>query len=82
MDERKKIRNCPHCGGDAALLSDYSRNRDEYLIFGSCKVCGARGKIFYSWKDPRESDWDSDACNNALSAWNMRTNGGKTTWQN
>lgn len=68
-----KIRPCPHCGGNSALTSKYSAKKRLYFIFVKCDLCGAQGKIYADKEDPEWYGWNMPACQNAVSAWNMRT---------
>ena len=37
-----------------------------------CPHCG--GTIYSTQEEPAAADWNNAACNDALRAWNMRTN--------
>lgn len=71
---KESIKQCPHCGGNADL---YSRKtyKGGYYIFVQCEICGATGKSVYSSTAPEADNWESNACNVAVNAWNMRTPG-------
>ena len=70
------IEKCPHCGGEAALNANYSPKNRIWFIFVKCSLCGAQGKVFSDNRDPEPKEWSSEACKNALSAWNLRYKGG------
>ncbi len=70
---RRPIKPCPHCGGVAYLNSNYSYKTRSYFIFVKCDICGATGKTTCEQEDPAISEWQSDACERAIEAWNMRT---------
>lgn len=67
------IKTCPHCGGNAYLNQNYSYKARSYFVFVKCDICGAQGKIYNSREEPAAADWNNTACNDAVSAWNMRT---------
>lgn len=69
----EKIKKCPFCGGKATLNSNYSHKARAYFVFVKCDVCGGQGKIYYNQDDPSENDWNDTPCNDAVNAWNMRT---------
>lgn len=66
------IKPCPHCGGVACLNSNYSYKTRSYFIFVRCDICGSTGKTTCSEENPAADEWQSDACERALQAWNMR----------
>ena len=67
-----RIKTCPHCSGTARLNASYSYKTRCYFIYVRCDICGAQGKIYRSDEDPDEENWNSEACNTAIAAWNMR----------
>ena len=67
------IKPCPHCGGAAYLTQNYSYKCRGYFVFVKCDICGAQGKIYNSPEEPAAEDWNSQPCNDAIGAWNMRT---------
>lgn len=69
------IDKCPHCGGEALLHGNYSPKNRVWFIFCKCSLCGSQGKAFTEKQDPEAQSWDTMACNNAVSAWNMRYKG-------
>lgn len=69
-----EIRECPHCGGEAALCYKYSLKTDSYLVFCKCQLCGAQGRVYSSKECPEDENWESQTCKRALEAWNMRYN--------
>lgn len=69
----KYPQTCPFCGGDAELKANYSYKIRCYFVFVKCEICGAQGKVFKSSNDPQEDNWQSDPCESAITAWNMRT---------
>jgi transcription elongation factor Elf1 len=71
--EQEQIKPCPHCGGMAALYSNYNRRTRSYFVFVKCEICGSQGKIYNSRQEPAAVDWINAACDNAIAAWNMRT---------
>ena len=42
------------------------------MIFAQCDFCGSRGRIFSSYTDAAEDNWQNDACVKATNAWNKR----------
>lgn len=72
MADLTQIKCCPHCGGTGSLNSNYSYKTRSYFVFVKCGVCGATGKVYGSTADPARMEWDSQACNDAIAAWNMR----------
>ena len=69
MDEY--IKSCPFCGGEGCLYSNYSRY-GKYLVFVKCEDCFSQGKSFASRENPAESDWQNQACEDAIKHWNRR----------
>ena len=67
-----KLLNCPHCNGPAYLQQNYSWKWKCYFVFAKCDLCGAQGKICKSDEDAVEEDWNTEACQQAAMAWNMR----------
>lgn len=65
------LKGCPHCGGGARLRKNYSRKLQMYFVYVKCDICGAQGKSVTS-KYEAEDDWNTPACEKAVSAWNMR----------
>ncbi len=68
------IKNCPHCGGRATLRANKSPKTHGYFVSITCTVCGAQSKAFYTERNPERDDWQSEACLDAVGAWNMRVN--------
>ena len=68
------IKTCPHCGGTACLNQNYSYKTRSYFAFIKCDICGATGKAYFSKEEPATAGWNNPACNDAITAWNMRTN--------
>lgn len=68
------VKYCPHCGGDARLTANYSPKVKRWFIAVKCTLCGATGKYYTQVEDPDETNWNTDACYNALRAWNRRYN--------
>ena len=66
------IKPCQHCNGVAYLNANYSYKTRSYFVFVKCEVCGATGKTTSSKEDPQAEDWQSEACERALEAWNLR----------
>ena len=73
MKEPEPLKPCPHCGGPAGLFANYSYRTRGYFVFVKCDICGAQGRICRSENDPQLENWESEACNKAAAAWNMRT---------
>lgn len=69
----EQIKPCPHCGGAAILNANYSYKGRTFFVFVKCCVCGATGKTYSSADDPEAVEWNNNACNDAITAWNMRT---------
>lgn len=67
-----KIKTCPHCGGVSFLNANYSYKARAYFVFVKCDICGSQGKIYRSDEDPAAAEWNNEACNSAVEAWNMR----------
>lgn len=67
-----KIKHCPHCAGVSYLHSNYSNKYRCFFVFVKCDICGAQGKAYKSAEAPSETDWESEACIDAIEAWNMR----------
>lgn len=67
------LKKCPFCGGDAALNSSFSYRIRKHFVFVKCNICGGQGKIYNDTEDPADKDWNDVACNDAVNAWNMRT---------
>lgn len=67
-----RIKPCPHCGGSACLVANYSYKIRSYFVFVKCDICGATGKTYRSENNPAIDEWNSIPCIDALNAWNMR----------
>ena len=67
------IKACPHCGGVAYLNQNYSHKARGYFVYVKCEVCGAQGKTIHSREEPAAADWNNQACDSAVDAWNLRT---------
>lgn len=72
MDDRLILRECPFCGGDATLTSNWNRTYRKFYINCRCTVCGSSGKGYTSTVDPAEDDWQNAACYDAAAIWNKR----------
>lgn len=70
--EHVQLKYCPHCNGTASLNANYSYKTRCYFVFAKCDICGAQGKIFKCDENPAELGWNSQPCNDAVAAWNMR----------
>jgi hypothetical protein len=70
----KEIKGCPFCGSDASLYANWNRRMMNWFVFVQCDFCNGSGKSFLSISDPEEMNWDNDACNKAIDAWNKRVN--------
>lgn len=68
-----KTKTCPHCGGSARLNAGYNYKKKIFFVYVKCDICGAQGKIYGDEEDPEYYDWETPACQSAVSAWNMRT---------
>lgn len=66
------IKACPHCGGNSDLNTYYSKRAKCYFVHVKCSICGARGKSYTCTDNPQDSA-DNKACEDAITAWNMRT---------
>lgn len=66
------IKPCPHCNGVAYLNANYSYKTRSYFIYVKCDICGATGKTTTSQEDPQGEEWQSEACERAIEAWNLR----------
>ncbi len=72
--EHDKLRPCPHCGGIASLKTNYAPRRQVFFVYAECEICGARGKTYRTPTDPAtDTDGTKATHNNAIAAWNMRT---------
>lgn len=69
----RTLKTCPHCGGSANLVSVFSNRKQCFFIYVKCGICGAQGKAFTSKEDLVLKDPESDLCQSAVNAWNMRT---------
>lgn len=67
-----KLKYCPHCGGEAELCGNYSKQTRSYFVFCKCTICGSQGKIYNTVEDPEGIGWSDYACQSAVKAWNMR----------
>lgn len=65
------IKSCPFCGGEGCLYSNYSRY-GKYLIYVKCEECYSQGKSYCSNENPEESNWQNQACEEAVRHWNRR----------
>lgn len=68
-----EIKKCPFCGGSACLNSNYSNRSRSYFVYVRCDICGAQGKVYRSQEEPAAANWNNTECNDAINAWNMRT---------
>ena len=64
-----ELKKCPHCGGDAEMVTRYSQRNESYYMFVKCKDCGAQSKSFRSPDDQEEF---SHGAVNAAANWNLR----------
>lgn len=64
-----ELKKCPHCGGDAEIITRYSQRTESYYMFIRCKACGAQSRAFRSLDDQEEL---SPAAVNAAANWNLR----------
>lgn len=69
----ENIQYCPFCGGNAKLCSTYGNRQRLYFVFVKCDVCGAQGKTYASRTKPADDDWNTQPCEDAVKAWNMRS---------
>ena len=67
-----RIKDCPHCGGDGILSANYSPKLKLWFVTVKCQFCGATGKYYTQSESPKKTDWETDACYDAVSAWNKR----------
>lgn len=70
-----QIKRCPYCMGPSQIRSEKLIHNDRYLVFVECDICGYRGKSYISDSDPdlEGINWENQPCNNAIEAWNMRS---------
>lgn len=70
-----RIKTCPHCGGTACINRNYSYKLRAFFVMVKCDICGATGKTYIEDDDTGADggEWETTACNNAVKAWNMRT---------
>lgn len=54
------------------MNSNYSYKTRSYFVFVKCEICGAQGKITNCDDDPAADEWKNQACETAVSAWNLR----------
>lgn len=66
------LKKCPFCNGNAFLQGRFNYKQRSYFVCAKCNICGAQGKTYTSEEDPEEVDWNNSACNEAVTAWNMR----------
>ena len=69
-----EIKPCPFCGSESVYIRQrHVRIRNYWMVFVQCDFCKAQGRIFESGRKPAsESNWENEACENAVRAWNMR----------
>lgn len=67
-----KIKPCPHCGGRSILNQRWNYKGSKYFVFVRCEVCGAQGKSYPAYESIYEDDYDENADELAINAWNMR----------
>ena len=65
------LKQCPFCGGEAKLYSNFSTKADHYYIYVQCATCYARGKTVKS-QYPAAIGINGTAGQEAISAWNRR----------
>lgn len=65
------IKNCPFCGAEARLHSNYSPEADLYYIYVQCTKCYARGMTTRRGK-PAAIGVNEAVAHDALAAWNRR----------
>ena len=69
-----ELKPCPFCGGEAVakFVSPYFVKEDYqglcYVV--GCKECGCSTSLYYSYKHM----YDDEAKEQAIAAWNRRTN--------
>lgn len=67
------IKECPHCGGEAAIWSKPNmKGPNGYYVVVICEVCGCRSKSYYCEEDPVDSEWDNESVYSAIKNWNRR----------
>lgn len=66
------MKRCPFCGGEADLYYSYSPKYRKYFVYVKCEICRSQGKTFASAENPADYDWNTDTCEKAVKAWNMR----------
>lgn len=67
-----KILPCPHCGGEASLVSKYNQALNSYFVFVRCNICMAQSKACRTYSDPEATNWEHRSCVHTVAAWNMR----------
>lgn len=67
-----EIKKCPHCGSRCTLRANKSPQAHGYFVAAVCTVCGAQTKGFFTENSPSRDNWQSEACLDAVNAWNMR----------
>lgn len=68
-----ELKECPHCGGEAFLYTNYAPKIGRYFVCIKCGSCGATGRASATKDDPEKYGFRLPACQMAASAWNMRT---------
>lgn len=67
-----KIKDCPHCNGGGSLRQSYNRKEAVFFVYVRCDKCGAVGSKYICDEEPAATNWNNQACKDAIAAWNMR----------
>lgn len=66
------IKTCPHCGGNGGLVQSYNYKSKTFFVCVKCEVCGAQGRAYKCESEPAADGWESQPCQYAVNAWNLR----------
>lgn len=69
----ENLKACPFCNGAGILTQNYSYKTRSYFVFVKCQLCTAQSKCYSSGTDAEADDWQNEACEKAIAAWNTRT---------
>ena len=74
----REPKKCPFCGGEPELrykgITKWRYSDTVCIVFVRCTFCKAQSQVFPddSFPDENGSDWEDNACINAVAAWNKR----------
>lgn len=71
----ENVRECPFCGGEANITSNYSAKHKCFYTYVRCKACLSTGKPFMSEENPKSKAYNLPICESACKAWNDRKGG-------